>query len=82
MSDINCPYCGGSGKLNEASDHIGARIHYYRTAKHMTQQDLGGKVGRSRAQIANIEAGRTDFPVSLLAIFATALGVKQSELVP
>jgi transcriptional regulator with XRE-family HTH domain len=82
MSGFKCPYCDGTGLLIDEAAHLGARILAARKATGMTQQDLAGKVGRSRSQIANIEGGRTDIPVSLLARFAEALGVKPSELLP
>lgn len=61
---------------------IGTMIHAYRTAKGMTQEELSQHVRKSRAQVANIEAGRTDFPVSLLRTFADALGCEPKDLVP
>ena len=79
---LRCPYCDGTGQLEGAHAHVGARILFHRKAASMTQQDLASLVGRSRAQIANIEVGKTDLPVSLLTKFAEALGVKASELIP
>lgn len=82
MSDLKCPYCAGTGILIGEEATIGARILFHRKAAGLSQQDLASLVGRSRPQVANIEAGRTDMPVSLLRAFATALNVKASELVP
>lgn len=79
---FTCPYCNGTGKLDGDQAHVGARILFFRQAANITQQELASKVGRSRPQIANIESGRTDIPVSLLRTFADALNCKPSELVP
>jgi transcriptional regulator with XRE-family HTH domain len=82
MSALACPYCNGTGTLDDDKAHVGSRILAHRKAANLTQQDLAGMIGRSRPQVANIEAGRSDLPVSLLAKVAEALGVKMSELVP
>lgn len=77
---MKCPHCNGTGNLEGAE--IGTMIHAYRTAKGMTQDELSQCVRKSRAQIANIEAGRTDFPVSMLRAFADALECEPKDLVP
>jgi transcriptional regulator with XRE-family HTH domain len=48
----------------------------------MTQEQLAGKVQLSRAQVANIEGGRSDMPLKTLARFSEALGVPARDLVP
>lgn len=82
MSGFKCPYCDGTGELLDQAATMGARILSARKAAGLTQQELASLVGRSRPQIANIEAGRTDIPVSLLALFARSLKVKAGELLP
>jgi transcriptional regulator with XRE-family HTH domain len=48
----------------------------------MTQETLALKVGRSRAQIANIEGGRSDLPIKTLMLFAEALDCSIHDLIP
>ena len=78
---MKCPYCDGTGDLG-GNATVGSMILAHRKARGITQQDLASLVGRSRPQIANIEAGRSDMPLSLLAAFAKALDVPTRELVP
>ena len=82
MSDLPvCPSCNGTGKLSSEA-HMGLRIAARRKAREMTQEELSRAVRKSRPQIANIEAGRTDIPVGLLIEFAAALDCNPSELLP
>lgn len=78
---MKCPYCDGTGQL-EAAAHMGAVLKAAREGAGMTQEQVSAKIGRSRAQIANIEAGRSEITVSLLGQFAAAFGVSMKELVP
>lgn len=59
---------------------IGQRIAARRVAFQMTQQDLSDKVGLGRAQVANIEAGRSDMPLSRFLEFCEALECTADEL--
>jgi transcriptional regulator with XRE-family HTH domain len=77
---MKCPHCRGSGELENVG--AGDLITAQRKAKGMTQQDLALQVQLSRAQVANIENGRSDMPVSALARFAKALGCEAKDLVP
>ncbi|HEX3412852.1 MAG TPA: helix-turn-helix transcriptional regulator [Stellaceae bacterium] len=77
---MRCPHCNGTGELN--APHYGDLVHAMRRAKNMTQQDLGEKAGISRAQIANMEAGRTDIPLKTLSRIAAALECSMKDLVP
>jgi transcriptional regulator with XRE-family HTH domain len=79
---MKCPYCSGTGDLPVEQVHVGSLIVAARKAKGMTQADLAASVGVSRAQIANIESGRSDFPMSRLRKMADALGVSLRDLVP
>lgn len=77
---MKCPHCQGTGELN--APHFGDLIHAQRRAKGMTQQDVSEKAGISRAQVANMEAGRTDVPLKTLQRLAAALECSMKDLVP
>lgn len=77
---MKCPHCNGSGELN--APHFGDLVHAARRARNMTQQDVSTAAGISRAQVANMEAGRTDIPLKTLKRIADALGCSMKDLVP
>ena len=77
---MRCPYCDGKGNL--AHPTVGAMILAMRQTRKLTQQALCVKVGLSRAQIANIESGRSDIPIKTLAKFAAAFKCSMKDLVP
>ena len=79
---IKCPHCDGSGRMAMERLNVGDLIHAQRKARGMTQDELCQKVLLSRAQIANIEGGRSDIPLKTLARFADALGCTMKDLVP
>lgn len=59
---------------------FGQNVRAARTARGLTQRQLGAAVGLARASIANVEAGRQDPPLTKLAGFAQALGVEVAAL--
>lgn len=79
MAKFTCPRCGGSGKIE---GHTGMRILAMREKRNMTQAQLAPKVELSRAQIANIEAGRSELTVKSLKLFAAALKCSPMDLIP
>lgn len=79
---MRCPHCNGTGTMEAAAITAGDLILSHRKASGLTQQELASKVGLSRAQIANIEANRSDMPLSRFAKLADALGVSMKELIP
>lgn len=79
---MKCPHCNGTGELKPQEATIGDMILSMRKAHKLTQQELALKVGLSRAQIANVEAGRTDMPLSTLKRYAEAFGCTMKDLVP
>lgn len=79
---MKCPHCKGTGKLGPEQVNVGVMILAMRNARQLTQQDVANKAGLSRAQIANIEVGRSDIPVRTLALIASALDCSMKDLVP
>jgi transcriptional regulator with XRE-family HTH domain len=79
---MKCPRCGGTGNIEDASANVGDMIRLHREAMSWTQETLAEKVAKSRAQIANIEGGRSDLPMKTLKKFADAFGVSMKDLVP
>jgi transcriptional regulator with XRE-family HTH domain len=77
-----CPHCMGVGYLTEETATVGSLILYHRRKAGLSQDELASQVGVSRPQIANIESGRHDPPISRLRSFAVALNVKTKDLVP
>lgn len=77
---MKCPYCDGSGDIAEPT--IGAMVVAARRAAKLTQQQVAERATLSRAQIANLEADRTDIPLKTLARIAEALGCRMRDLVP
>lgn len=56
---------------------VGEAIKKARLAKHMTQEELGEKIGVQRSQISRLEKGHSMTISSLMRVFR-ALGVKTS----
>lgn len=79
---ILCPTCKGTGRVLLKNATVGMMILMRRTEAGLTQQELCERVGLSRAQIANIEGGRSDMPISRLQKFATALGCTMKDFFP
>jgi transcriptional regulator with XRE-family HTH domain len=61
---------------------IGAAIREARDEAGITQKELADRAGMSRASIANIEAGRQQFPLHVLYRIARALDVDATRLLP
>ena len=62
--------------------HFGHMIMERRRDLGITQDELGKRVRKSRTQITNIEAGRTDIPLSQLRAYADALECQMKDLLP
>jgi len=77
---MKCPHCDGTGELDNPS--FGTLVMSFRKQRGMTQADLAKAVGKSRAQVANIESGRTDIPISQLSDYAAALSCAPKDLIP
>ncbi|MCL2454924.1 MAG: helix-turn-helix domain-containing protein [Micrococcales bacterium] len=59
---------------------LGRRIRHLRTARGMTLDDLGRKIGRAASQVSMLENGHREPKLSLLSSVAEALGVPLAEL--
>lgn len=79
---IKCPRCAGKGYLTPATATVGDMVAKHRNELGLTQLELAQQIGVSRAQVANIESGRHDPPVSRLRMFATALRCNVQDLIP
>jgi transcriptional regulator with XRE-family HTH domain len=79
---VKCPHCDGTGRLDLERATVGDMILARRKACKLTQEDLSKKMLLSRAQIANIEGGRSDIPTKTLQRFAEAFGCSARDLIP
>jgi transcriptional regulator with XRE-family HTH domain len=71
-TDDESLYLSGVGKL----------IRAHRSGAGLTQGDLAGAIGCSRASIANMETGRQNVDAFTLAQIAKACGVAVADLHP
>lgn len=79
---VSCPHCEGKGYLTPATATVGDMIALRRKLLGLTQQELAATVGVSRPQVANIESGRHDPPVSAIRRYADALKCNVKDLIP
>jgi len=75
-----CPYCNGTGHL--AAPTLGACLRAARNGAGLSQEQLAQAAMISRAQVANIEADRSDVPFRTLLRLADSLNVSVRDLVP
>ena len=59
---------------------VGTNLKFYRTMRHMTQEELAEKVGVSVSFCANIERGKKGVSMFALLDFADALGITVNQL--
>jgi transcriptional regulator with XRE-family HTH domain len=62
-----CPYCKGTGKISPSP---AVRLRALRDDRNLSQAEFANHVGISRAQIANLEAGRGTYSIELLVRIA------------
>ena len=62
--------------------HIGAAIKKCRNERQLTQEELSGQIGISRASLANIETGRQRLLVHQLYRIAGHLGQEIEAMLP
>ncbi len=58
------------------------RRHRQRPGVDLSQDSLAKRVGLSRTSVTNVEQGRQQVPLHMLYIFADALGVEATALLP
>jgi transcriptional regulator with XRE-family HTH domain len=58
-----CPYCKGTGKIAPSP---AVRLRAMRDEQNLSQAEFANMVGISRAQVANLEAGRGNYSTDLL----------------
>ena len=58
----------------------GDNLKYYRTMRHLTQEELAEKAGVSISFCANIERGKKGVSMFVLRDFADALGITVNQL--
>ena len=63
-------------------EEIGRKIALYRKGKGYSQEMLAGKMGFSRASIANMERGRQHPPIHVLWELAECLEITFTDLIP
>ena len=61
-------------------ESIGKRVKYYRTDKHMSQEELADELFISGRHISNIETGAKPPSLELLILIANALDVSADDL--
>ena len=59
---------------------VGDNLKFYRTMRHMTQEELAEKVGVSISFCANIERGKKGVSMFVLRDFADALDITVNQL--
>ncbi|MFC5864262.1 helix-turn-helix transcriptional regulator [Acidicapsa dinghuensis] len=68
-----------SAAVNEA---FGAKLRWHRRSRDISQGELAARVGLSRVTVATIEAGKQNTQLQHVFLFARALDVPISDLVP
>ncbi|RZM26574.1 MAG: XRE family transcriptional regulator [Pedobacter sp.] len=61
--------------MSDAKEVIGQLIRDTRKSKGMTQQDLAGKLGVTRHQVAKYESGTKNMTLETIQRLSTELGV-------
>lgn len=69
-------------RLNEELEayHIGEAIKAQRLRLHLTQEELGAKVGVKKSQISKIESGKTVITLPTISKVFKAMGAKAATL--
>lgn len=60
--------------------HVGEAIRKARLAQHLTQEELGERIGVQRAQISRLEKGKSAISIPTMSRVFQALGVASATL--
>lgn len=79
---------GEKGTLSREEFEAKSKAWYYasilreeRKRQHLTQQELGNRIGKKREYISSLEKGQRDMQLSTFVLIANALGLKFSLVV-
>ena len=79
-SDMPCPRCGGTGRIDPEAVTIGDRFLACRKKLGKTQAEVAPMIGISRAQLANLEGDRSRPGLEMLVKAADAFGASVDYL--
>ncbi len=76
------------GSLSREEFEAKSKVWYYasilreeRKRQHLTQQELGDRIGKKREYISSLEKGQKDMQLSTFVLIANALGLNFSLVV-
>lgn len=79
---------GEKGSLSREEFEAKSKVWYYasilreeRERQHLTQQELGDRIGKKREYISSLEKGQKDMQLSTFVLIANALGLNFSLVV-
>mgnify|MGYP000863834385 FL=1 len=64
------------------TQQIGQQIVSHRASRGMLQGELASKAGLRQSHLSNIEQGKRNISVEVLAVIADALNCKMADLMP
>lgn len=80
---LRCAYGKGmEGRWGWVNRGAGQRIAQARKRLRLTQKELGNMIERSRASVANIEAGKQPVQIQMIFELADQLQVTPFDLIP
>ncbi len=68
--------------MDELYRFFGTALKEHRQRAHMTQAELGSRVGMSRTSVTNIEGGRQHVSLHVVYELAAAVGSHPQDLLP
>lgn len=79
---------GEKGSLSREEFEAKSKVWYFasilrdeRKRQHLTQQELGDRIGKKREYISSLEKGQKDMQLSTFMLIANALGLRFSLVV-